>query len=150
MKTLNPNSLANLKHPKSHPLFTSENQPANRGRKKNILNGVFKALKDEKVADIPSESEVKRLLFLLAFSSETQIKKVIADKSMPMAARVIARYVLGNKGFDGIMKVIEMVWGKSASVDITTSGLPINNPFAGMTAEELKLEITRLEEATKE
>lgn len=98
----NPNSLANLR-----PQWTSEDQPANRGRKPSKLK---KFISDNHLTSDDVRNMCKYILPL----DENQLKELTLDTSKPISMRIFARSVLEDfkkKDIKNIMNLMNRAFG---------------------------------------
>jgi hypothetical protein len=93
-----------------------------KGRKPLSIKSVCDALKKDGYKIPKQEDIAKSYLYVLALD-ELKLKEIINDKEQPMLVRVVARNVLGGKGFDIAERMIDRALGKvGQKLDITSGG----------------------------
>ena len=97
----------------------------NIGRKPKTIrafNEEMKALGYEPM----SKEDITGMYLNICLMEEEMLQKIIKDKSEPMIKRIVAKNVLGGKGFDIIERMLDRAIGKSGqSVDLTSGGKEI-------------------------
>jgi hypothetical protein len=54
--------------------------------------------------------------------TETELQEIVADKDQPMLNRIVAKAILGNKGFEVIAQLLDRAIGKpNQSIDVTAT-----------------------------
>lgn len=71
---------------------------------------------------MPKPNEISKIYFYTAARTEEELKAMLANKSLPMMVRIIAKGVLDKKGLDVLEKIVDRAYGKEQRVDITTNG----------------------------
>lgn len=126
---MNPNSLKNLEKGK---FKKGEVSNPNGGKKKSIRS-VVDDMKAEGYS-VPTASDIVEMYKATMGLPEEALKTRINDKSQPMLVRIVAKNILGGKGFDIAERMLDRSIGRaSQSMDITSGG------------EKLKVEPLRIE-----
>jgi len=97
------------------------------GRKPLSIKSVCDTLKKEGYK-IPKQEDIAKSYLYVLTLDEGKLKQIIADVEQPMLIRVVARNVLGGKGFDIAERMIDRALGKvGQKLDITSGGEKIKN-----------------------
>lgn len=102
-RKIHPNSLQNLKQNQ----FTSENQPANKGRKKRI----YTILKEKGY----SKEDVRTAFGELAWYTLQELKDVYKDDNKPIIVRIVSNQffqALNKNDWSRIKEIMEYIIGK--------------------------------------
>jgi len=118
----NPASRANLKPP-----FQKGDGHKGKGQPKKTIRRI-KDVAAENGCVAPSATEIIECYRTMLGLNETGIKEIIEDKRRPMLERIVAKEILGKRGYEVIEKIIDRVCGKPKQVtDITTNGKEIKD-----------------------
>jgi hypothetical protein len=112
----NPNAAANLKPCKKGEVRNPYGRP-----KKNIgqILDDLKAAGYEPVTKVQVAATYQTLLIL----PQDQLADLATNKHQPMLNRIIAKAILGGKGFENIEKMLDRAQGRAAqSMDVTSDG----------------------------
>ena len=71
---------------------------------------------------VPSAQEISKIYIYIASQTEEELKRIMADKTLPMMTRIIARGVLNKKGLDVVERIMDRAYGREQRIDITTNG----------------------------
>ena len=91
------------------------------GRPRTTIGSLAKQFEEEGMT-MPSPTEISKIYFYTAARTEDELKKMMADKSLPMMTRIIAKGVLDKKGLDVLERIVDRAYGKEQRIDITTNG----------------------------
>ena len=125
--------LANLKPAKKGEV----RNPA--GPKPKLVTDVLNDLKEKGYKPVTREQIVATYQTLLILP-ELELMDMAKDKDQPMLNRIIAKAILGGKGFENIEKMLDRAHGKptqKTETDITTNGDSLN-PIVKLTEDELR------------
>lgn len=117
-KQTNPNSLANLEKGK-----WKKGQSGNpKGHSKKSIRSVVDDMLAEGYA-VPSASDIVEMYKTTMALPEEALKERVNDKTQPMLVRIVAKNILGGKGFDIAERMLDRSIGRaSQSMDITSGG----------------------------
>lgn len=115
-RKMNPNSLKNLEKGR----FKKGVVTNPRGRQKLSIGTVVEELKSQGYT-VPTASEIATMYKVILALDEGELKARIGDTSQPMLVRIVARNILGGKGFDIIERMLDRSIGR-ATVQIEHSG----------------------------
>lgn len=128
-RKINPNSLKNLKK----GMFKKGQSGNPKGQPKKSIRSVVDDMKSEGYS-VPSTSDIVEMYKTIMALSEEALKARINDKSQPMLVRIVAKNILGGKGFDIAERMLDRSIGRaSQTMDITSGG------------EKIKIEPLRIE-----
>ena len=97
----------------------------NVGRKPKTIRAFNEEMKALGYEPMSKEDIVGMYLNICAMEEE-KLKAIVQDKSEPMIKRIVAKNVLGGKGFDIIERMLDRAIGKSGQpVDLTSGGKEI-------------------------
>lgn len=85
------------------------------GRPKNLVSGVTDDLQKEGYKPVTS-TEVQMVYKVLLQLPESRLKAIVADGLQPMLLRIVAKSMLGGKGFEVIEKMLDRSHGRAANV----------------------------------
>jgi len=98
--------------------FSSTNQPKKNGRPKNLVSSILETLKKD--GELVTRSLVEQTYQILLSLTQGQLTKIATDTKQPMINRIVAKEMLGKKGFEIIEKMMDRANGKPTQVqDIT-------------------------------
>ncbi len=98
--------------------FSSTNQPKKNGRPKNLVSSILETLKKD--GELVTRSLVEQTYQILLSLTQGQLTKIATDLKQPMINRIVAKEMLGKKGFEIIEKMMDRANGKPTQVqDIT-------------------------------
>lgn len=137
-RKMNPNSLKNLELGK----FKKGHSGNPRGPRKKSIRSVVDEFKAQGYA-IPSAADICDMYRATLALDEEALKARINDKSQPMIVRIVAKNVLGGKGFDIAERMLDRSIGRATqSMDITSGGEKLK-------AEPLRIEVIDKREQVK-
>lgn len=91
-------------------VFTSENQPANRGRKKSVLNHLSELTGEAYKLEL-SQGDKYRIVECILEKSEEELKEIEADATKPMFLRYLAKAM--QDGFAvGKLEILETIFDR--------------------------------------
>jgi len=126
---MNPNSLKNLELGK----FKKGQSGNPKGTPHKSIRSVVDDMKAEGFS-VPTASDIVEMYKTTMALNEEALKARINDKSQPMLLRIVAKNILGGKGFDIAERMLDRSIGRAAqTMDITSGG------------EKLKVEPLRIE-----
>lgn len=118
----NPASRANLMPP-----YQKGDGHKGPGHPKKTIRRIKDVAADNGCA-IPTANEIMDCYRTMLGLNEAAIKQVVEDKGRPMLERIVAKEILGKRGYDVIEKIIDRVCGKPKQLtDITTNGKEIKD-----------------------
>ena len=98
--------------------FSSTNQPKKNGRPKKLVTSILAELKEE--GELVTRSLVEQTYQVLMSLTQDQLTRIAKDNKQPMINRIVAKEMLGKKGFEIIEKMMDRANGKALQVkDIT-------------------------------
>ncbi len=109
-------------NPSPENRFTSENQPANKGRKKSILSHLSELTGESYKLEL-SKADKYRIIESLIEKSEEELEEVIADKSKPMFVRMVAEAVKDQAGKCSVIlleTIFDRIYGRPTQ-DVKTT-----------------------------
>jgi len=106
---MSPNSLKNLEKGR----FKKGVVTNPHGRQKRSISSVVEEFKAQGYA-IPTAIDIAEVYKAILAIDEEGLKVCIGDKSQPMLVRIVARNILGGKGFDIIERMLDRSIGKAA------------------------------------
>lgn len=128
-RKINPNSLKNLEKGK----FKKGQSGNPKGQPKKSIRSVVDDMKAEGYS-VPTANDIVDMYKATMNLPEEALKARINDKSQPMLVRIVAKNILGGKGFDIAERMLDRSIGRaSQTMDITSGG------------EKLKVEPLRIE-----
>jgi len=92
------------------------------GRPKKLINQVLFDMQAEGFTRL-SKDHVAQAYEFLVTANYDRLKEVSEDKSLPIFLNVIAKAIMGKKGFEAIETILDRLYGKAISqvqVEITT------------------------------
>lgn len=92
-----------------------------KGRPRSTIRTMIAEFEDAGLI-IPTNEEVGKIYLYLASLNEEELKKVLANKELPMMTRIVARSILSKKGLDVVDRIVDRAYGKQQHIDITTNG----------------------------
>ena len=104
----NPNAIKNLK-----PIKKGERRNP-KGRPKNFVDASLDELKAKGYEPI-TPGQVAGIYQTIVALSRDDMAKLAANDKAPMISRIIAKGILGNKGFDMIEKMLDRAQGRPTS-----------------------------------
>lgn len=114
------------KHPRANTAgFDANPQNINRaGRPRRLVSTVIKDLESKGVERV-SQTDVKDTFLMLINLEIEELEGITKSKKHPAIVRIVAREMLGGKGFDVIEKMLDRAIGKSEE-NIKVGGMTIN------------------------
>ena len=97
-----------------------------KGRPRTTISGLVKQFEEEGMV-MPTPAEISKIYFYIAARTEAELKAMLADKTLPMMTRIIAKGVLDKRGLDVLEKIVDRAYGKEQRIDITTNGKEIKS-----------------------
>jgi len=98
--------------------FSAKKQPKKNGRPKNLVSAILETLKKD--GELVTRSLVEQTYQILLSLTQGQLTKIATDTKQPMINRIVAKEMLGKKGFEIIEKMMDRANGKPTQVqDIT-------------------------------
>lgn len=91
--------------------FSSTNQPKKNGRPKKLVTSILAELKEE--GELVTRHLVEQTYQVLMSLTQEQLTRVASDKGQPMINRIVAKEMLGKKGFEIIEKMMDRANGKA-------------------------------------
>lgn len=93
--------------------FDANPQNINReGRPRRLVSGVIKELESKGVERV-SQTDVKDTFLMLINLEIEELEEITKSKKHPAIVRIVAKEMLGGKGFDVIEKMLDRAIGKS-------------------------------------
>lgn len=105
----NPNSKKNLKP------FKKGKSGNPKGRPKKLVTSILESLKEE--GEIVTRRMVTETYQVLLSLTQSQLTKIASDKEQPMLNRIVAKEMLGKKGFEIIEKMLDRANGRPTQVN---------------------------------
>lgn len=95
------------------------------GANRKLVSTVIKEM--EKAGVEPATaSQIKDSYLRFLNLTETELKQMVEDTDQPMINRIVAKAILGNKGFEVIGQLLDRAIGKAQQqIDHTTDGQPL-------------------------
>jgi len=90
--------------------FSSTNQPEKNGRPKKLVSSILAQLKEE--GELVTKNLVEQTYQVLMSLTQDQLTRVASDKDQPMINRIVAKEMLGKKGFEIIEKMMDRANGR--------------------------------------
>ncbi len=102
------------KHAKANTAgFDKNPQNINRsGRPRMLVSSVIKNLKEKGVESV-SKTDIRDTFLMLINLNISELKDIQNDVEHPAIVRIVAKEMLGGKGFDVIEKMLDRAIGKS-------------------------------------
>ena len=85
-----------------------------KGRPKKLVSAVIVMLKEEGNEEVTAE-HVKQVYTLLIGLTQDRLKSLALDNDVPMLYRIVAKEILGGKGFEIIEKMLDRAHGKATT-----------------------------------
>lgn len=82
------------------------------GRPRLLVSSVIKDLKSKGVESV-SQSDVKETFLMLINLNIGELKDIQKDVEQPAIVRIVAKEMLGGKGFEVVEKMLDRAMGKS-------------------------------------
>ena len=86
-----------------------------KGRPKKLVTRILEELKEE--GELVTRSLVEQTYQVLLSLTQEQLTKVASDKKQPMINRIVAKEMLGKKGFEIIEKMMDRANGKPTTIN---------------------------------
>lgn len=83
-----------------------------KGRPRRLVSGVIKELESKGVERV-SQTDVRDTFLMLINLEIEELEEITKSKKHPAIVRIVAREMLGGKGFDVIEKMLDRAIGKS-------------------------------------
>ena len=109
-----------------------------KGRPKKLVSSILAQLKEE--GELVTKSIVEQTYQVLMSLTQEQLIRIGSDKEQPMINRIIAKEMLGKKGFEIIEKMMDRANGRpmqtsevrqeniNETVRVVFNSIPINLP----------------------
>lgn len=97
-------------NPSPENRFTSENQPANRGRKKSIL-GVLSELTGDNFKRELSREQKMEIIEVMTEKSSEELSEIYNNKLNPIFIRMVANAIKSSMD-NGDVKILETIWDR--------------------------------------
>jgi hypothetical protein len=112
--------------------FSTENQPANPGRKARVFSQLAKEWKERGIEQATPEAVKEAFQYVLALHllDVKDISGKVEDETndMPMVVRLAAKELLGKKSLDILREMLDRAHGKSRqNVDLTVQNVTAND-----------------------
>lgn len=134
---------------KSKTKFSSTNQPKHNGRKKKIKGMIDQSVKEDGL--LLSNEQILEIYRACISLTEEELKRRINNKQTKMIERIIAREVLGKKGFDTIERIVNRISGMPRQqTDVTSLGKQIQAPPTVFRLVRTKEELEKLRKEQEE
>lgn len=111
-------------NPSPETRFSAENQPANRGRKKSILNHLAELTGESYKLEL-TKADKYRIIESLIEKSEEELDEVTKDKTKPMFVRMVAEAVKDQAGKCSVIlleTIFDRIYGRPTQDVKTTIG----------------------------
>jgi len=86
-----------------------------KGRPKKLVSSILASLQEE--GELVTRSLVEQTYQVLLSLTQEQLTKVASDKKQPMINRIVAKEMLGKKGFEIIEKMMDRANGKPTTIN---------------------------------
>lgn len=109
-----------------------------KGRPKKLVTSILAELKEE--GELVTRSIVEQTYQVLMSLTQEQLTRIASDKRQPMINRIVAKEMLGKKGFEIIEKMMDRANGKATQVaDVAqTQKIEYSPNLMNLTDEELR------------
>lgn len=82
------------------------------GQPRKLVSSVIKQLEQEGIERVPA-TQVKALFESFLNCTESDLKKIADDKDQPILNRIVAKEMIGKKGFEIVCEILDRVHGKA-------------------------------------
>lgn len=109
-----PGGKGNIRPEDNPKPFTSEYQPANRGRKPLVTTQLLNQLQEAGYENVTKE-DVRRVYSLLLGMPVPELQKMVTTHgdAVPAIFKITARQILSKNGFDAIEKILDRLHGRA-------------------------------------
>jgi len=136
-----PGGKGNIRHEDGNR-FTSENQPANRGRKVKVFSALLREMRDSGIEPASAENIRDCFMYLLALPLTELVAiagKAPESNNYPAIMRIAANQLLGPNALNVLREMLDRSHGRSQQVVNISTQTDKNVRLEELTVDELLL-----------